>query len=85
MPAAFLRPDTCANCRWSTLSADEFQCRFNPPQVTAFASAQQDADGTIRGLVMLGKVSAFPVVQPDQWCSRHQRGKVLISDEAGNA
>lgn len=64
-PSTLIRPDRCEMCKFaSPLRNDErYECHRNPPAVTAFLGPGPD------GGVQVLNSTAFPLVQPSQWCS----------------
>lgn len=73
MTVPIISPVCCKNCRSSTaLPSGLYECRFNPP--TANAVMVPDGKG---GINVLGVVSVFPQMRPDQKCGRFERGLAL--------
>jgi len=56
----------CKNCRHAFRDGPQMVCRFNPP----FGFPVPTPQG-------IGFASAFPPVQPDQCCAKHERGVVV--------
>lgn len=60
---AFLRPETCLNCKWKFMEKGETFCRFNPPSALMFMSP--------KGPLV---ASAYPKVENDWWCAKYEKG-----------
>lgn len=62
-----IRPANCRNCGWSHKGPEGIECREAPPQVQAVVAA------TPQGPRVMGRVTSFPVVEPEWFCGRHKR------------
>lgn len=63
-PMKLIRSQRCENCKWGEAEGPQSKnlfCHMNPPMVSILA--------TNAGPMPF---AAFPIVQPDQWCGKHQ-------------
>lgn len=64
-----IRAQTCSSCAAKYAApGGPIECRLNPPTVAPILGGDPQT-----GFRLLGNVTLFPVVQPDQWCKQYRR------------
>ena len=72
-----IRPNTCANCKWSQKAGNNVECRESPPTATTFMIQQRPGE---HGFLVH---TTFPIVQPDAFCGKWA-AKVHLANGEGN-
>ena len=66
----------CANCAHSNIKNNEMSCRRHPPTPFPVMGVNGEGEPTL-----LGKLSMFPIVQPDSRCGEWKQGLVNVAND----
>jgi hypothetical protein len=81
MSGQLKRINTCANCIFSHLENGQLWCRKAPPQVSPVFIAGQDSDTKKWAYHVIDWISAWPPVNPDQFCGEHKTNAIVRATE----